>query len=162
MLEDADPLLPREAQEATSIVPRVSIGAFSFGDHSDGLQIRKLVERDRLREREEQLSGGQDLHRHDGFLGESGDGRFEEVRVLAELIRGGGGGGLGGVDAEGAVVASGEELGVVGFDGVDPGGAVGEELKGIVSIVNHCLFSLVVNFDGEDCYLGITMVFKSN
>lgn len=42
----------------------------------------------------------------------------------------------------------------MGFDGVDPSGAVGEKLKGIVSVVNHCLFSLVVNLDGEDCLSG--------
>lgn len=56
---------------------------------------------------------------------------------------------MGRVDAEGAVVASGEELGVVGFDGVDPGGAVGEELEGVVGVVNHCLFSFVVNLGGK-------------
>ncbi|KAF3508116.1 hypothetical protein F2Q69_00008901 [Brassica cretica] len=62
-----------------TIVLGIRVRAFRFGDHSDCLQVR--------------------------FLREARDGRLEDVRLLTQLR---GGGGLRRVNAEGAVVASGE------------------------------------------------------
>lgn len=62
MPENTDPLLPREAEESSAVVPRVGIGALRLRDHGDGAQVRETVKRNRLREGKEELSGIQDLH----------------------------------------------------------------------------------------------------
>lgn len=70
MSENTDPLLPREAQEPSPIVPRIHIRALRLGDDSVGLQVRELMEGDRLRERKKELPRLQDLHREQGLPGE--------------------------------------------------------------------------------------------
>lgn len=51
------------------------------------------------------------------------------------------GGGLGAVDAEGAVGAGEEEVVAVGFDGVDFDGGIVDELEGIVGAMHHSCYS---------------------
>lgn len=152
MSEDTDLLLPRKAKEPSPFIPGVHIRAFSFREHGNGLQIGKPMEGDRLGEREEQLPRVQHLHGDERFPGEAshvpleriggppkvgGGGRCVEVGGRRAVGGGEGDGGVGAIDPEGSVGASEEELGAVRLDGLDLGGAVGEELEGIVSAVHH-------------------------
>lgn len=50
MSEDANALLPGEAEESTAVVPAEDVGALGLGDDRDGLEERKSVERDGFRD----------------------------------------------------------------------------------------------------------------
>lgn len=54
-----------------------------------------------------------------------------------------GAGGIWSVDSEGSIRAAQEELSAVRFDGFDLGGAVADELDGIIGTVYHVLLLLV-------------------
>lgn len=151
MPENTDPLLPGEAEEPSPLVPRAHIGTSRLRKDGHGLQSGEPVKRDRLGQRQEQLPRGEHLHGQEGPLREARDVPQQHVRLLPEPRagvgrrrpvgrRGGGGGGggvIGAVDAEGSIGAAEEDLGGVGLDGLDSGGAVREELEGVVGAVNH-------------------------
>jgi len=54
--EDANALLPGEAEEASAVVPAEDVGTLGLGDDRDGLEGRESVESDGFRERYEELS----------------------------------------------------------------------------------------------------------
>lgn len=117
MSEDANPLLPRKAQKSTPLIPGVGVGSLGFRDHGQSLEIGQAMKGDRLRKREEELPRLEDLHRQHRLFRKSIDRPLEYIRLLLQLrvlrIEIGGrrrrsgvaGGGLGAVNAEGAVGA---------------------------------------------------------
>lgn len=148
MSENTDPLLPSEAQEASPIVPGIRVGAFGLGEDGDGLQIGKAVDGNGLRQAEKELSRLQDLHGNQRLPREPNHVLHQNVRLLPELLRrrmeigrrravGIGSSGFRGVDSERSVGATEEELGAVGFDGLDLGRTISEELERIVRAVHH-------------------------
>lgn len=147
MSENTDPLLPREAEKASAIVPGIGVRAFGLGEDSQGFEIGKLVERDGLGEREQKLSRLEDLHGNQWSPREPLHVSLQCVRFLAEVesravvvigrrraVRSGR---FWGVDSERSIGAAEEELGTVGFDGFDLGRAISEKLERIVRTVNH-------------------------
>lgn len=110
------------------------------------------MEGDPLGEGEQKISGPGSLHGDQGALPEPCDRPLQGVGLSPDLGIGGKGsvvavgeGGGGGIDPEGAVGTSEEELGAIGGDGLDPRGAALEELYRVVGAVHHyclCLLTL--------------------
>lgn len=148
MPENTDILLPGEAEEASLVVPRARIGTSRLRQDGHGRQIGEPVKRNRLGQREEQLPRGQHLHRQEGPLREAveiplqhvrhhpvlragvgrGRGRRRRVGLPAGRRKADQAGRPGAVDAEGSVGAAEEDLGGVGPDGLDFGGAIRAEM----------------------------------